>query len=73
MSTKHNIKAEQFQRFFNTLGQQFLAEDDYNAKHPQWGSRLTTPRGQELLKAIQAKQLSHVSTGEPTYWPSDRR
>ena len=70
---KHNIKGEQFQRFFATLGQRFLAGGDYNAKHPQWGSRLTTPRGRELLKAIQAEHLSHVSTGEPTYWPSDRR
>lgn len=68
---KHNIKAEQFQRFFATLGQRFLAGGDYNAKHPQWGSRLTTSRGRELLKAIQAEHLSHVSTGEPTYWPSD--
>jgi hypothetical protein len=70
---KYNTKAEQYQRFFDILGQRFLAGGDYNAKHPQWGSRLTTPRGRELLKAIQAKQLSHVSTGEPTYWPSDRR
>jgi hypothetical protein len=56
-----------------TLWQQFLAEGDYNAKHPQWASRLITPRRQELLKAMQAEHLSHVSTGEPTYWSNDRR
>jgi hypothetical protein len=69
---KHNIKAEKFRSFFATLGQQFLAGGD-NAKHPQWGSHLTSPRGRELYKAMQAEQLSHVSTGEPTYWHTDRR
>ena len=57
---KHNIKAEQFQRFFDFLGQLFLA-GDYNAKHPQWGSHLTTPRRRELYKAMQAEQLSHLN------------
>jgi hypothetical protein len=37
------------------------------------GSRLTTHRGRELLKAMHAEHLLHVSTGDPTYWPSDRR
>jgi len=46
---------------------------DYNAKHSHWSSRLTTPRGRKLLKAIRAENLSHVSTGETNCWPSDRR
>ena len=69
---KHTFKAEHFQSFCITLGQCFLAGGDYNAKHSHWGSRLTTPRGRELFKAMQVENLSHVSTGEPTYWPSDR-
>ena len=70
---KHTVKAEQFWSFYAILGQRFLAGRDYNAKHSHSGSRLTTPRVRELFKAMQAETLSHVSTGEPTYWPSDRR
>ena len=70
---KHTIKTEQFRHFYATLGHRFLADGDYNAKHTHWGSRLVTPRGRELLKAMQEENLMHVSTDEPTYWPSDRR
>jgi len=69
---KHNIKAEQFRHFYTSLGHRFLAGGDYNAKHNHWGSRLVTPRGCELLKTMQKENLM-VSTGEPTYWPSDKR
>lgn len=36
------------------------------------GSRLTTPRGRELFKTMQAHNLQQLSTGQPTYWPTDR-
>lgn len=65
------IQQHQFEAFFSTLGGKFLAGGDYNAKHPNWGSRLTTPRGRQLLATINANQLEHLSTGEPTYWPTD--
>jgi len=70
---KHTIKAEKFWHFYATLGHHFLGDGDYNTKHTHWGSRLVTPWGHELLKAMQEENLMHVSTGEPTYWPSDRR
>jgi hypothetical protein len=70
---KHAVKAQQFRSFYATLGRRFLAGGDYNAKHCHWGSRLSTPKGRELLKAVQEDHLLHISTGEPTYWPSDRR
>jgi len=70
---KHTIKTEQFQHFYASLGHRFLAGGDYNAKHTYWGSRLIAPRGRELLKAIQTENLMYVSTGEPTYCPSDKR
>ena len=70
---KHVIKADQFLKFYKTLGHRFIAGGDYNAKHSHWGSRLTTPKGRELYKAMQMANLTHLSTGEPTYWPSDRR
>lgn len=62
---------EHFTKFFQTLGSSFLVGGDFNAKHQQWGSRLTNTRGRELFKTIKAANLTHLSTGEPTYWPSD--
>jgi hypothetical protein len=70
---KHEIKADKFRHFYTRLGHRFLAGGDFNAKHTHWGSRLTNPRGRELFKATQADKLLQVSTGEPTYWPTDRR
>jgi len=70
---KHVIKTDQFLSFYATLGQRFLVEGDYNAKHCHWGSQLTTPKGRELFSAMQTANLARVSTGKPTYWPSDRR
>ena len=69
---KHAIKKQQFIDYFNQLGNKFLAGGDYNAKHVQWGSRLTTPKGKQLYEAIHEKNLSYLSSGHPTYWPTDR-
>jgi hypothetical protein len=30
-----------------------------------------TPRGRVLLKTMESNHLTHLSTGQPTYWPSD--
>lgn len=68
---KYKITAEQFENFVSTLGQRFIAGGDYNAKHPQWGSRLTSPRGRTLYKILEKYHLETIATGEPTYWPSD--
>jgi hypothetical protein len=32
---------------------------------------LITPRGHEVLKTLESNNLSHLSTGHPTYWPFD--
>lgn len=69
---KHKNKKEDYEQFFKTLGSKFIAGGDYNAKHSLWGSRLTTTKGRELAKAIRTNNLNWISTGEPTYWPSDR-
>ena len=42
-----------------------------HAKHTNWGSRLTNQKGRALSKTIKAKKYHHLSTGEPTYWPTD--
>lgn len=70
---KHAIKSTSFEAYFKSLGKRFIVGGDFNAKHPLWGSRLTTTKGRELHKAIEALRLETVSTGEPTYWPTDRR
>lgn len=69
---KHKIKKELFEQFFHSLGNKFIAGGDFNAKHTQWGCRLVTTRGRELLKSMRNNNLNHVSTAEPTYWPTDR-
>jgi hypothetical protein len=66
---KPTVKHHQLAAFCNTLGRRFLAGGDYNAN---WGSRLITPRGHEVLKTMEQLHLHQFSTGEPTYWPSDR-
>ncbi|KZC13896.1 RNA-directed DNA polymerase from mobile element jockey [Dufourea novaeangliae] len=66
---KHKINKEQYKDFFNSLGTRFLAAGDYNAKHPFWGSKITTPRGRILEQVVREHLLELISTGEPTYWP----
>jgi hypothetical protein len=68
----HIVKQEQLETFYITLAQRFIAGGNYNAKHTAWGSRLITPRGREVHKTMEHLHLRHLSTGEPTYWPSDR-
>lgn len=70
---RHVITHVQFRRFFDTLGNRFIAGGDFNAKHQEWGSRLATPRGRQLLRVMNDNHLNHFSTGEPTYWPTDMR
>ncbi|CAH2095940.1 unnamed protein product [Euphydryas editha] len=68
---KHVIKKEEYINFFKTLGPRFIAGGDYNSKNTQWGSLLTTPRGRQLQAAINDLHLNTISSGEPTYWPTD--
>lgn len=68
---RHAIKKEDFDEYFQTLGPKFVAGGDYNCKHTRWGSRLITTKGRELLKAIDTNNYSFLSTGTPTYWPTD--
>jgi hypothetical protein len=68
---RHKVKQVQLAAFYNTLRCRFIAGGDYNAEHTNWGSRLITPRGREFLKMMELLNLHHLSTGEPTYWPSD--
>ena len=62
---RHNIKCEQYEAFFEQLRSKFIVG-------PWWGSRLTNPKGKELFKCISRNHHSFLSTGRPTYWPTDR-
>ena len=66
-----SIAKEDFDYFLDTLGNRFIAGGDYNAKHTQWGSRLITVRGKNLLNSIISNNLNYLTTYEPTYWPTD--
>jgi hypothetical protein len=68
---KPTVKHDQLAAFYNTLGHRFIVGGDYNAKDTAWGSRFISPHGREVLKTMEQLNLSHISTGDPTYWPSD--
>lgn len=70
---KHNNKTKDFEHFFQTLGNTFLVGGDFNSKHVQWGSRLTNVKGRELIATMKRNNLNYLSTGQPTYWQTDRR
>lgn len=70
---RFSLKSWDFENLFAKMGPKFLAGGDFNAKHPWWGSRLVNPKGSEMYKCIAAKNYSVLSTGTPTYWPTDRR
>lgn len=69
---RNNLKMEDYQSFLLGLGDRFIVGGDFNAKNSKWGSRLTTIKGKELMKAIKNIGGEYHSTGKPTYWPSDR-
>jgi hypothetical protein len=51
LTPKHATKQEQLEEFYNSLGHRFIA-GGYNARHTDWGSRIITPRGREVLKTM---------------------
>ena len=68
---RHSIAKKNFDSFLDALGNRFIAGGDYNAKYTQWGNRLVSARGKNLLKSITTNNLNYLTTYEPTYWPTD--
>ena len=68
---KHNLKAENYSKFFKSLGSRFIAGGDYNVKHRIWGSRLSNTKGRALLNSLTDLKLSFASPETPTCWPTD--
>lgn len=69
---RFKISDSMFAEYFGGLGNRFISGGDWNSKHTHWGSRLITTRGRDLKKCIDKYSLSILSTGEPTYWPTDQ-
>jgi hypothetical protein len=69
---RHTVQQKHFEDVYNALTWRFIEGGDYYAKYADWGSRLISFKGRELLKTMESKNLNRLSTGEPTYWPSDR-
>lgn len=68
---RHTPLESDFTDLFNHLGHHWILGGDFNAKHPAWGSRLQSPRGKVLHKAITRVNGNPITPGNPTYWPSD--
>lgn len=68
---RYAIKREQYVDFLNSQGNRYIIGGDFNAKYTHFGSRLTTTKGKELLAASNQLKCEVLSTGKPTYWPTD--
>ena len=70
---RYNLKARQYHSFFKLIEPCFIAGGDYNSKHTLWGSRVITTKGREIALLFHTQNYSFLSTGIPTYWPTDER
>jgi hypothetical protein len=69
--SRHTISSTEYVELLESYRSKHLIGGDWNAKHSQWGARLITPKGRNLLEALNKQNCYYLSTGEPTYWPSD--
>lgn len=65
------LKETDFDNMIQSLGNKFIAGGDFNSKHTFFGSRLSNPKGRELFKSISKNNVTVLSGGSPTYWPTD--
>ena len=68
---RHKMAFQKWEQYFQSLGDKYIAVGNFNAKHRLWGSRINKPRGRTLEKYIGTSNLNILSTGRPTYWPTD--
>ena len=68
---KHSISSNEYELLIKMHKSKFIMGGDFNAKHTYWGSRLTTTKRRELYDAAKKTGCEFVSTGKPTYWPTD--
>jgi hypothetical protein len=70
-SPRYSIHTDQYFELFRKLNGRFIIGGDFNAKHTHWGSTLITSEGRQLYQAGMDYGCEPVSTGKPTYWPTD--
>jgi hypothetical protein len=68
---RYTISSAEYVELLEFYGSKYLTGGDWNAKHSQRRARLITPKGKKLLEALNKQNCYYLSTGEPTYWPSD--
>ena len=68
---RHSISTDEYKRLLEPYNTKCILGGDFNSKHTQWGSRLTTTKGRALSNALREMKWHAVSTGKPTYWPTD--
>ena len=68
---RHNLKGGDNLSLLQTFSGKFIIGGDFNSKHSCWGSRLTNTKGNKLHQAIQEYHCEVLTTGKPTYWPTD--
>lgn len=64
-------KKNQYLNFLKSPGYKFIIGDDFITKYTHWGSKLTTTKGKEVLSACYRLNCDIISTGKPTYYPTD--
>lgn len=67
----HRLKKDDHLKLLGNLGERFIIRSDFNAKHVDWGSRMIRTEGRGLWKSLKENRCEVISTGTPTYWPSD--
>lgn len=65
-----NIKTSDFEQYFLSLGNNYIAGGDFNSKHHAWGSRIVNTRGRSLINFTTTKNLKIIAPPNPTYWPT---
>lgn len=55
------------------MGPCFLEAGDYNADHSFWVLHLISLKGRVLLGTISKSILNVISSGQATFWPTDRQ
>lgn len=68
---RYLFKMNQYLNFLSNQENEFIIGGDFNAENTHWGSRLTTIKSKELSEAMKEYKCEALSTGKPTYWPTD--
>jgi hypothetical protein len=55
---RHAISSEEYVELLESYGSKHLIGGDWNAKHSQRGARLITPKGKNLLEAMDRQNLT---------------